>query len=139
MKMNNTTNRTYVRAEDNKLGIEFGWLSQRQIDRIPVLFCIELQGIEVKRQMLLMCGHPSRMPKNFDYIEEINATKYCKLHENQMYTTDEEKRQLLEGLNFRDGYDELVVVIQEINWKMEFHKMPYRVIRDNDVLVLKKL
>lgn len=124
---------------NNKFGIDFGYLTPRQLKRVEVLFHYESYALHVQETMLELCGYKTENMPILENLEQQKALKYCTTHENEVYTTKEQKQELFKGLGLVDGNDKLVTVIQEINWKLEYHEVPYRVIKRQGTLVLQKI
>ena len=124
---------------NNKFGIDFGYLTPRQLKRVEVLFHYESYALHVQETMLELCGYKTENMPILENLEQQKALEYCTTHENEVYSTKEEKQQLFNGLGLVDGNDKLVTVIQEINWKLEYHEVPYRVIKRQGTLVLQKI
>ena len=124
---------------NNKFGIDFGYLTPRQLKRVEVLFHYESYALHVQETMLELCGYKTENMPILENLEQQKALEYCTTHENEVYSTKEEKQQLFNGLGLVDGNDKLVTVVQEINWKLEYHEVPYRVIKRQGTLVLQKI
>lgn len=132
-------NKIYI-GTNNKFGIDFGYLTPRQLKRVEVLFHYESYALHVQETMLELCGYKQEnMPSSFTSFEQQKALEYCTTHENEVYTTKEEKQQFFKDLGLVDGNDRVVTVVQEINWKLEYHEVPYRVIKRQNTLTLQRI
>lgn len=129
-------NKIYV-GTNNKFGIDFGYLTERQIKRIGVLFHYESYALHVQDTILELCGYNVEHMPTLENLEQEKALNYCITHENEVYSTKEQKQELFKGLGLVDGNDKLVTVVQEVNWKLEYHEVPYRVVKNKNTLVLK--
>ena len=133
-----SSNKIYV-GTNNKFGIDFGYLTQRQLNRLSVLFHYESYALHVQDTMFELCGYKQENMPILNSLEQEKALNYCTTHENEVYTTKEQKQELFKGLGLVDGNDRLVTVVQEINWKLEYHEVPYRVVKQKGALILSKI